>query len=105
MTPIRHKYLNKPTDVDGVKFPSKLEARYYKHLLEEQADGRNIFFLRQVPFHLPDNTKYIVDFVVFASDGTVHFIDTKGFETKEFILKKKWVESIYPIEIEVIKKW
>jgi len=60
-----------------------------------------LFFLRQVPFDLPGNTKYRADFMEFWTNGEVHIVDVKGYQTKEFIKNKKMVESIYPIEIEV----
>ena len=62
--------------------------------------GEVIFFLRQVPFDLPGNIKYRCDFQVFYKDGTVSFIDVKGMKTQEYIMKKKQVESLYPIVIE-----
>lgn len=77
---------------------------YYHRLLFLKRSGHVLFFLRQVPFHLPGNTKYVCDFQVFNSDGTVCFVDVKGFETTEFKLKKKQVEAIYPITIEIIRK-
>jgi hypothetical protein len=56
----------------------------------------------QCPLHLPGGTRYIVDFIVFYPDDTVEFIDVKGYQTKEFKLKKKMVESIYPLEIKLV---
>lgn len=100
----QHKYHAKPTTHrEGMKFPSQLEARYYDQLCMLQKMGEIIFFLRQVPFHLPGNVVYRVDFVEFRKDGTVHFVDTKGHETPEFIKNKKMVEALYPITIEVKK--
>ena len=81
-------------------FASKKEARYYDELKLRQKAGEVLFFLRQAPFHLPGNTKYVVDFVEFLSDGAVRFVDVKGHRTKEFIRAKKQVEALYPIEIE-----
>jgi len=101
---IRHKYNAKPCERDGMKFPSKLEGRYYDQLKLRVRAGEVLFFLRQVPFHLPGNTKYVIDFQEFWADGTIHFIDVKGQETKEFIKNKKQVEALYPIEIEIVKK-
>lgn len=66
--------------------------------------GEVIFFLRQVPFHLPGNVRYVVDFVEFLASGQVDFVDVKGMETPEFKLKKKQVECLYPIEIKIVKK-
>lgn len=108
--PIRkHKFGAKRTECDGIKFDSKLEAKYYNTLKSAQQAGELLFFLRQVPFHLPGNTKYVVDFVEFwkgkgEEPGDIVFTDVKGMETSEFIMKKKQVEALYPIEIQVIKK-
>ena len=99
-----HKFKAKPVEEDCNKFSSTLEWKYFKHLQMLQKAGEVLFFLRQVPFHLPGGVKYIVDYQLFMSDGTIRFIDVKGFETSEFKLKKKIVEDIYPIEIEIFKK-
>jgi hypothetical protein len=100
----RHKFNAKQTEVDGIKFQSKLEAKYYNQLKLRVRAKDVVFFLRQVPFHLPGGVTYRVDFQVFLSNGTVEFIDVKGLETKDFIMKKKMVEALYPVEIIVVKK-
>ncbi len=100
----RHKFNAITTEVDDILFHSQLEAEYYKHLKLLVMAKEVVFFLRQVPFHLPGKTTYRVDFQVFYTDETVGFIDVKGVETKEFIRAKKQVEALYPVEIEVIKK-
>lgn len=99
---MRHKYLAKKTEIDGIKFPSKKEAKRYTELKLLQQTGEVVFFLRQVPFHLPGNVKYVCDFQVFWKDNRVSFEDTKGFKTLLYITKKKIVESLYPIKIEEI---
>jgi hypothetical protein len=43
-----------------------------------------------------------VDFQEFRSDGTIHFVDVKGYRTKEYIMKKKQVEALYPVVIEEV---
>jgi len=96
---IRHKFKNQITEVDGIKFRSKKEARYYRELLQKQKQGHIIFFLRQVPFYLPGNVKYVCDFVEFHASGEVQFIDVKGHRTKTYIKNKKMVEALYPVEI------
>lgn len=101
---IRHKFNAKPVKNDGHHFDSKLEFAYFNKLNLEKAAGHVLFFVRRVPFHLPGGVKYVCDFCVFYTDGTVRFIDTKGLETKDFIMKKKIVEELYPVEIEIIKK-
>ncbi len=101
---LRHKYNAKPTTTHGIRFASKREARYYDDLLLRQREGEVLVFLRQVPFHLPGNVRYVCDFLEFHTDGTVHFVDTKGFITQSFKAKRRMVEDLYaPIEIEVVK--
>jgi len=101
---MRHKFNAKPTQSDGIRFDSKLEARYYDQLKLRQRAGEVVFFMRQVPFHLPGGVRYVCDFQEFWSDGSVHFVDVKGMETSDFKMKKKQVEAIYPVEIEIVKK-
>lgn len=103
MRKIRHKFNAKPTISDGIRFDSRREAAYYDQLKIMQKVGEVVFFLRQVPIHLPGNVRFVIDFLEFRSDGTVHFIDVKGFEIEQFKIKKRIAESEYPIEIEVVK--
>lgn len=98
----KHKYNATKTEVDGIKFESMKEAEYYKWLKNKKHSEELLFFLRQVPFDLPGNIKYRVDFVEFWADGNVKFVDVKGFKTKEFIKNKKMVENLYPVEIEIV---
>ncbi len=94
-----HKFHAQRTDVDGVKFSSKKEARYYQQLLLAEKSGELLFFLRQVPFHLAGGVRYVCDFAEFWKNGEVRFVDSKGFRTPMFIAKKKMVEASYPIKI------
>lgn len=96
----RHKFNAVRTEVDGISFSSKKEAAYYSMLLLRQKAGEVLFFLKQVPLHLPGNVRYVVDFQEFHADGTVHFVDVKGLKTEQYKMKKKMVEAIYPISIE-----
>lgn len=97
------KYRNQPVIVDGIRFDSKAEARYYSQLKIRKLAGDIKFFLRQVPFDLPGGVKYRLDFMVFENDDTVRCVDVKGTQTQMFKLKKKQVESLYPVEIELVK--
>ena len=99
----RHKYHAVRTEVHGQKFDSKAEARYFGELKLRQKAGEVVFFLRQVPFHLPGNVVYRCDFQEFLSVGSVRFVDVKGAVTQLFTMKKKQVETLYPITIEVVK--
>lgn len=97
----RSKYGNKPTTVDGIRFDSTKEARYYEQLKIRQQLGEVAYFLLQVPIPLPGNTKYIVDFQVFFADPDrkPEYVDVKGRQTETFKLKKRQVEALYPIRI------
>lgn len=98
----KHKFNAIRTESDGIKFDSKREAKYYQELKLRKMCGQVIFFLRQVPFHLPGGVVYRCDFQEFHSDGTVHFVDVKGMSTPMFESKKKQVEELYPVEIEIV---
>jgi len=98
----QHKYKAKPTELDGIRFDSKKEAQYYQQLKLRRQAGDIVFFLRQVPFHLPGGVVLRVDFQVFDSDGNVRFIDTKGYKTEQYKAKKRMVEALYPVTIEEV---
>ncbi|MEE9571535.1 MAG: DUF1064 domain-containing protein [Candidatus Neomarinimicrobiota bacterium] len=100
----RHKYNAKRTEIDGIKFGSKKEARYYQQLKILKRNGEVVFFLRQVPFHLSGGSgvRYVCDFQVFWRDGTVTFVEVKGFETKTWKIKKRLVEAEYPIKLTIV---
>ncbi len=100
---MKHKFHAVPCKADDYNFSSKAERKYYHSLKALKNSGQVIFFLMQVPFHLPGKTKSIVDFQVFYADGTVDFVDVKGVETEIFKLKKRQVEEIYPVKISVVK--
>jgi hypothetical protein len=99
---VRHKFHAVQTECDGIKFSSKKEARYYQALKLRVAAGQVVFFLRQVPIHLPGGVKMVVDFQEFLADGTVRFVDTKGVETESFKAKRRIVEALYPFKIETV---
>ena len=100
--PRKQKYKAHKVVVDGHVFDSKKEATRYDELKKLQKAGVVSFFLRQVPFEIQHNVKYKVDFLVFWKDGGVTWEDVKGFQTKEFKIKKKLVEERFPISITLI---
>lgn len=93
------KYNAKRVTVDGIVFDSKVEAEYYELLKLEKGTGGVKDFDIQPVFELqPKYThegktiqpiKYIADFTVYNSDGTVEIVDIKGMETPVFKLKAK----------------
>lgn len=100
----KHKFRAVRCERDDKKFASKMERSYYDSLIIQQKAGSVLFFLRQVPFELPGKVKYVCDFLVFLADGSCNFIDVKGKDTPLSIAKRKMVESLYPVNIEIIKK-
>ena len=106
---IYHKFKSIRCEADGIKFGSKLERNYYLKLMEAKKDGSLIMFMRQVPFHLAGNIRYVIDFVEFwrtdeEGAAEIKFTECKGFATKEYLLKKKLVQDSYPILINEVFK-
>jgi len=99
---LKHKFGAKPSILDDIKFASKKERKRYQELKVLQQHGELLFFLRQVPFHLPGGVKYLCDFMNFWQNGSVTIEDVKGMKTPMYILKKKQVEKLYPITITEI---
>lgn len=99
---LRHKFRAVRTKHKGISFDSKKEANYCADLDMRTGMGDVVFYLRQVPFDLPGGIKYRVDFLEFHKDGTVHFVDVKGYKTPEYKMKKKQVEALYPVIIEEV---
>ena len=97
-----HKYNARAVVIDGIRFDSAKEGRYYGELKLRQCAGEVLCFLRQVPIHLPGQTRLVIDFLEFHTDGSVHFVDTKGVQTETFKLKRRQVEDLYPFDIEVV---
>lgn len=88
---------------DGISFDSKAEGLRYLLNKQRIAGGELAYQLIQVPFRLPGNTKYIVDFLEAHVDGRIVYVDVKGKITEMFRLKKKQVEALYPVEIVCLK--
>ena len=117
------KYGNKEVTVDNIRFDSKREAQRYCELkLLEQA-GEISGLRMQVKFVLipqqrePDirgqrggihkgkviekECAYIADFV-YQKDGETVVEDTKGFRTKDYIIKRKLMLYVHGIRIREV---
>lgn len=106
---IRHKFGAKKTKVLGRKYGSKLEASYALRLEDLKNSGKILFYLEQVPFHLPGGTVYRLDFMEFWAPvegvpGDIVFTECKGFDTPMGKLKIKQVKDVYGIDINVFKR-
>ncbi len=100
----RNKYHAIPVEIDNMRFDSKLEAKYYVFLKGQHKSGRVLYFLRQVPFHLPGKVTYRCEFQIFWENGDVSYVDVKGKDTPMSRLKRKQVEDLYPVKIEIVNK-
>ena len=99
-----NKYGAKKKEVDGIRFDSIKEADYYVQLKLRLAGGHIASFERQVPFVLQEKfsdqygacreIKYVADFTVIHSDGSMEIVDVKGFETAIFKLKWKMLRKL-----------
>jgi len=89
-------------ECDGIRFQSKKEARYYRELKTRVFAGEVAYFLLQVPFRLAGGVKYRVDFMEVWTDGSIHWIDVKGFRTPTYKMKRRMVEVCYPVKIEEV---
>ena len=111
----KSKLGNKKVVIDDIQFDSILESRYYQHLKELQDKKEIDHFELQPEFVLIEPyekygkkyraTKYIADFKIHRSDNQKDFylVDTKGFITTDFAIKRKLFDSKYPdIELYLI---
>lgn len=119
----KNKYSNIKVDMYGETFDSRKEARRYYELklLEKAGEIKNL--QRQVKFLLiPSQFEEIVDAkgkpkqkcieraCVYVADfqyqdahtGELVVEDTKGVRTKEYIIKRKLMLSVYNIRIKEI---
>jgi len=92
------KYGNTRCVVNGVSFDSKMEAKRYGELLTLEIAGKIRALELQPRFVLNDKFEtrgvkyrainYVADFRYFCDEGDI-VEDVKGFETKEYLLKRK----------------
>jgi hypothetical protein len=105
--PKKQKYNAKKVTVDGITFDSKREAEYYCTLKLKVVAGEVESFELQPEFILQESfmdkhghkvraIKYRADFRVAYTDKRVEIVDTKGYRTKEYQIKKKLLLAKYP---------
>lgn len=104
--PKNSKYRNKITEVEGIKFHSKKEAKRYSHLSLLLRDGKITDFKRQVKYPIIINgvkiCDYVADFVVTYPSGTVVVEDVKGLVLPMFKIKAKLMEVVNGIKIKLV---
>lgn len=100
----RHKYGAKAVTVDGVRYPSRREARYHETLKHLHAAGQIRWWMEQ-PRLLIEGGFYYPDFLVLTAPlcpscaEALRVVDTKGVQTKTYRQKKRQVKERYGIEI------
>lgn len=107
-----NKYKNIKVFLDGHTFDSKKEAkRYYELRLLEKA-GEITDLQTQVKFVLIPSQRidgkvverecaYKADFV-YKENGKTVVEDTKGFKTKDYVIKRKMMLFVYGIRIKEV---
>jgi hypothetical protein len=86
-------------------YHSRKEARYAADLALRQKAGEISFWLEQVPFRLPGDTVYRLDFVVFTVDEAawrVDWVEVKGKDLQLGKIKRKQTEELYGIRITLV---
>lgn len=102
-----NKYGAKKVTVDGVTFDSGREAMVVARLWIREKAGEITGLKLQVPYELEVNgvliCKYIADAVFYDKlAGKFRVIDAKGFETRDFKIKKKLMLAIHNLEVECV---
>lgn len=99
------KYSNQKTVVDGISFSSKKEADFYLWAKARQLAGEIEDLVLQPKYLLQESFEkngekfraiyYYADFSYVESGKTI-VVDTKGFQTEAFKIKRKLFEYRYP---------
>lgn len=120
---MRTKYYSKKITRNGITFDSQKEYRRFCELSLLEKAGAITDLKRQVEFVLipaqrePDKVgvrggiikgktlelavKYVADFV-YTEDGKTVVEDTKGFRTKDYIIKRKLMLYVHGIRIREV---
>ena len=119
----RSKYGSKKVTIDGVTYDSQKEYRRFRELSLLERAGKVTDLQRQVKFVLipaqyePDTIgarggvkrgkllerecSYVADFV-YTEYGKRIVEDTKGFKTKDYIIKRKLMLHVHGIRIKEV---
>ena len=120
----KSKYRSKKVEFNGIVYDSKKEMKRHCELLQLEKAGAITDLQRQVKFILIPTQRepstigkrggvkkgavierdctYIADFVYTTADGIKVVEDTKGFRTKDYIIKRKLMLYIHRIRIKEV---
>jgi len=108
------KYYSRKVTKDGVTFDSVKEYRRFCELSLLERAGAIADLKRQVKFELIPSQKvdgkvveravnYVADFVYLSMvTGRTTVEDTKGFKTKDYIIKRKLLRWIHGLSIKEV---
>lgn len=113
------KYHNRRVETsDGCKHDSKKEALRWMHLKRLESDGKIKDLQRQVEYILIPTQKeivngknetveksvtYVADFVYIDAETNKTVVeDSKGYRTREYIIKRKLMRYIHGIKIQEV---
>lgn len=112
----RSRYTSYKPVIDGIKFDSLMEGKYYVYLKEQIREQKISHLTLQPSYTLQEaftkNGKkfrpiiYIADFKYLDGNGNEIVVDIKGKETVEFKLKQKLFEYKFPdLSLSVIQEY
>ena len=107
-----NKYGSRKVTRDGMTFDSQKEYRRFCELRLLERAGKVTDLQRQVKFELIPSQRiggkvvekactYVADFV-YTENGRKVVEDTKGFKTKDYIIKRKLMLWVHGIKIKEI---
>lgn len=108
----KSKYGSRKVTIDGVTYDSMREYLRWCDLKLLERAGEISGLQRQVKYELIPSqrgktrteraTSYIADFVYRTKTGETVVEDSKGFKTKDYIIKRKLMLQKYGIEIQEV---
>lgn len=101
------KYRNTPTEVDGIRFASKREARRYADLKLMERAGEIKALRLQPRYPLTVQSLHVCTYVgdfeyVESKSGRIVTEDSKGVRTQAFIIKAKLFHALYGREVQLV---
>jgi Protein of unknown function (DUF1064) len=107
-----NKYNNTPQLYNGNRYDSKKESSFAQQLdLRKKAKDIKDWE-RQIKLDLRVLGKHVcywtIDFKIIHNDGSIEWLETKGFETRDYLIKRRLFEilkdEMYPGSILTIIK-
>lgn len=105
-----NKFNAKSSTYDGFHYHSRKEANYAAELdIRKRTRPKEVkSWERQVKLALKVNEthicNYYIDFKVFLTDGTIEYVEVKGFETDLWRMKWRVTSALWPDGIPGVEK-